>query len=323
MATQTLIQPTPYQSEADLRAIADLYNACDAVDKFDQGSSPAELKEDYADPDFDLSQDLRLWRNEDGSLLAVGSVWRPVPDTTVQGYLSLKVHPDWRYQGLEEQIIAWAEARLLKAAQGLNLPVQMDVGCYDSQTELIDLSQRQGFSPTRYFFRMTRSLAEPIPASTLPEGFTLRPVNAEQDAEAWVAMFNQSFIDHWNHHDLTLRDFHYYCSLSFYRPELNLVAVAADGTFAAFCESNIFPEDNARTGRLEGWVGVLGTRRGFRRQGLGRAMLLAGLRALQNVGMETALLGVDADNPSGALGLYQSVGFEQSRRSIVLRKQLA
>ena len=185
------------------------------------------------------------------------------------------------------------------------------MGFYDSQTELIDLSQRQGFSPTRYFFRMIRSLVEPIPDSTLPEGFTLRPVHAEQDAEAWVEMFNQSFIDHWNHHDLTLRDFHYYCSLSFYRPELNLLAVAADGTFAAFCESNIFPEDNARTGRLEGWVGVLGTRRGFRRWGLGRAMLLAGLRALQNAGMETALLGSMLTTPLGRWGFTNPLGFSR------------
>ena len=245
MATQTLIQPTPYQGEADLQAIADLYNACDAVDRFDQGTSPAELNEDYADPDFDLSQDLRLWRNEDGSLLAVGSVWRPVPDTKVQGHLSLKVHPDRRYQGLEEQIITWAEARLLEAAQGLNLPVQIDVGFYDSQTELIDLSQRQGFSPTRYFFRMIRSLVEPIPDSTLPEGFTLRPVHAEQDAEAWVEMFNQSFIDHWNHHDLTLRDFHYYCSCwsTALRPDTTAPRPRMGTDFAGFLKLTIPPNN--------------------------------------------------------------------------------
>jgi mycothiol synthase len=323
MATQTLIQPTPCQGEADLQVIADLYNACDVVDKFDQGTSPAELKEDYADPDFDMHQDLRLWRNPEGSLLAVGNVWRPQPDSKVQGYLGLRVHPDHRYQGIEEQIMAWGEARLLAAAQGLNLPIQLDVSYYDTQTELVCLAQSQGFSPTRYFFRMIRSLNQPIPEPVLPEGFTVRAVDAEQDAEAWVEMFNQSFIDHWNHQDFTVREFHYYCSLSFYRANLNLVAVAPDGTFAAFCESAIYPEDNRRSGRSEGWIGVLGTRRGFRRQGLGRAMLLAGLQVLQNAGMEMAILGVDADNPSGALGLYQSVGFQQQRRTIVLRKQLA
>lgn len=322
MTAQTLLRPTPYQGEADLEDIAALYNACDAVDKFDQGTSPAELQEDYADPDFDQAQDLRLWRNEAGNLLALGAVWRPIPETAVQGYLTVKVHPHHRYRGLEQEIIAWGESRLLATAAGKSLPVQLDLGCYDTQVELVTLYQGQGFTPTRYFFRMRRSLADPTPELVLPAGFTLRTVDAEVDAEAWVEMFNQSFIDHWNHHDLTLRDFHYFCSLSFYRPDLNLVAVAADGTFAAFCEATIHPEDNLRSGRQEGWIGVLGTRRGFRRQGLGRAMLLAGLKTLQAAGMEMALLGVDADNPSGALGLYKSVGFTQQRRTTVFRKRL-
>jgi mycothiol synthase len=322
MATQTLIQPVPYRSETDLEAIADLYNACDAVDKLDQGISPAELKEDYADPDFDLAHDLRLWWDRDGSLIAVGNVWRPTPNNQVQGYLSLKVHPDHRYQGLEEQIIDWCEARLLEAAAGLNLPVQLDLGFYDTQDELITLSQCQGYQPIRYFFRMVRHLKEPIPEPVLPDGFSLRTVDSDQDAETWVEMFNQTFIDHWNHHELTLRDFHYYCSLSHYRADLNLVAVAPDGTLAAFCEATIHPEDNFRSGRQAGWIGELGTRRGFRRQGLGRAMLLSGLQRLQAAGMETALLGVDADNPNGALGLYQSVGFMPQRRRVILRKRL-
>jgi mycothiol synthase len=323
MQNLTLSKPIPYRSEADLQAIADLVNACDAVDKFDRGTSPAELKEDYADPDFDLAQDLRLWYDEAGQLIALGEVWRSTPTTKVQAGLSLKVHPRWRYQGFEEAITAWAEARLLETAQGLNLPMELDTGCYDTQADLIALYHRQGYSPVRYFFRMTRDLAGPIAAPVLPEGFTLRTVDVDQEAEAWVEMFNQTFVDHWNHHDLTLREFQYYCSLSHYRADLNLVAVAPDGTLAAFCEGNIHPEDNLRTGRQEAWIGELGTRRGFRRRGLGRAMLLAGLRALQNAGMKIALLGVDADNPSGALGLYQSVGFRQQRRSVVLRKRLA
>jgi mycothiol synthase len=323
MATQFLLKPVPYRSEADLADIADLYNACEVVDRFDRGISPAELQEDFADPDFDLAEDLRLWRDDHGALMAVGSLWHPLPEGSVQGCLSLKVHPDYRYQGLEEQVIAWGEARLLAAAQGLDLPVQLDLDFYDTQSELLTLGQNQGFSPIRYFFHMTRSLVEPIPEPKLPAGFTLRTVDTETNAEAWVEMFNQTFIDHWNHHELTLQDFYYYCGLSCYQADLDLVALAPDGTFAAFCQSVIHHGDNLRTGRKEGWIGELGTRRGFRHRGLGRAMLLHGLQRLRAAGMETAILGVDADNPNGALGLYRSVGFRPKRRRVILRKQLA
>ena len=70
MTALTSFRLTPYQNEADLAAIADLINACEAVDRLDEGTSVAELKEDFANPDFDLVKDLRLWRDGEGKLLA-------------------------------------------------------------------------------------------------------------------------------------------------------------------------------------------------------------------------------------------------------------
>jgi ribosomal protein S18 acetylase RimI-like enzyme len=67
---------------------------------------------------------------------------------------------------------------------------------------------------------------------------------------------------------------------------------------------------------------VLGTRRGFRGRGLGRAMLLSGLSQLKQSGVETALLGVDSQNPSGALQLYKSVGFSQRDVSTTFSKSV-
>ncbi len=58
-----------------------------------------------------------------------------------------------------------------------------------------------------------------------------------------------------------------------------------------------------RSGRSEGWIELLGTRRGHRKIGLGRALVLAGLQRLKADGVETALLGVDGDNPTGATRL--------------------
>jgi ribosomal protein S18 acetylase RimI-like enzyme len=42
----------------------------------------------------------------------------------------------------------------------------------------------------------------------------------------------------------------------------------------------------------------------------------------KEMGMEESALSVDAENPSGALELYKSMGFEVIRRNTTYRKEL-
>ena len=98
------------------------------------------------------------------------------------------------------------------------------------------------------------------------------------------------------------------------------------------CLCDVNKEHIARIGRKEGWVDILGVRRAYRHQGLGRALLLAGLHVLKEAGMESAMplvlrpkdsgLGVDAESLTGATRLYESVGFVERRRYILYRRVL-
>ncbi len=78
--------------------------------------------------------------------------------------------------------------------------------------------------------------------------------------------------------------------------------------------------ENERFGRRRGWIDSVSVRRPWRRRGVARALLVRGLATLRDRGLDEAVLGVDADNPTGALGLYESVGFALHRRSAVYRK---
>jgi ribosomal protein S18 acetylase RimI-like enzyme len=62
--------------------------------------------------------------------------------------------------------------------------------------------------------------------------------------------------------------------------------------------------------------------RNYRKLGFGKNMLLAGMQKLKDYGMDTAMLGVDSVNPSGAVGLYDSVGFKVRRTNVSYRKTL-
>ncbi|MBD2461037.1 GNAT family N-acetyltransferase [Oscillatoria sp. FACHB-1407] len=307
-----MLSVSPYAGDTDLQAIADLLNYCATVDQLDQYSTPAELQLEFNDPLLDQSRDLQLWRDTTGRLIGFAQIWMPQSVTDVDGWLWFRVHPDARGSQIETDMIAWGERRLREIGRNKGVTVHLRSGCRSDQSYVIQLLEKSGFSVDRQFLTMMKSLIPPIPTPKIVEGFTLRPSQGRTDATAWVEMYNQSFVDHWNHHPLTVEEHCYWLENDpNYRPELDLVAIAPDGTFAAFCSCHIDREYNSHHGCNEGWIGRLGTRRGFRRMGLGRAMLLAGMQRLWEAGIDTVKLGVDTQNPNQALHLYESVGFRQ------------
>jgi len=305
-----------YAGESDLIAIAHLINTCEKVDRLDEGTSISELQQEFNQPSRDLARDICLWEDAGGKLIGFALLSISEPGEVTDGWLWFCVHPDARCGEVEAAAVVWGETRMREVAswRGARVKLRSWVNAVDA--DRISVLTNCGFQIDRHFWRMARSLSEPIAEPQFPQGFTLRVFPGEQDAEAWVEMYNQSFIDHWNHHDLTVDKFKYDLAKPIYRKDLDLVAVAVDGTFAAFCHGEISTEECDRTGRNEGWIMSLGTRRGFRKIGLGRAMLLAGLHRLKAAGVETAIIGVDAENPYGAMGLYESVGFHNIRDTI-------
>lgn len=318
-----------YKGEIDLEAIAQLFQACETVDRLDNWVSVTELRQEFLAPDVDKEHDIRLWEDADSKLIGFGQLSIPESGEIIDGFLTLKVHPTVRGEGIEQEIIAWAQRRMRLVGTKRAVNVKL-LSCERAEkTERIAILESCGFTVNRYFFRMERSLTEAFPKPELPAEFTLHSplspqfsgkVGQRRFLEAWVEMFNQTFIDHWNHHELTVEQAEHEISDPNYRPDMDLVAIDPDGTFAAFCDCFIHPEENEHKGSKEGWIGGLGTRRGFRKRGLGRAMLLSGMQRLQAVGMDKALLAVDAENPSGATRLYESVGFRKVHTNIVFVK---
>ena len=314
--------PRNFAGAADVGPICDLLNACDAVDKLDDNYSVEDLRREYASPEVDPARDLRLWEDENGLLKGFGRIGVPTSLEYADVYVYVRVHPDARGQGLEREIMAWCEERAREVAAERALPGRVLSRTRDYDAYGRGILEEHGYHVVRYFFLMKRPLDEPIPGPQFPEGFTLRHSEGEADAERWVEMFNDSFVDHWNHHPRHLEGHKHWLSSPKYNPARDLIALAPDGTFAAFCLCGIDPDDNARNNRSEGWIHILGTRRGYRKIGLGRAMLLAGLHRLKADGVEVAKLGVDADNLTGALRLYESAGFQKEQINVSYCKEL-
>jgi len=64
----------------------------------------------------------------------------------------------------------------------------------------------------------------------------------------------------------------------------------------------------------------LGTRRPWRKRGIAATLMCESMRAFKAAGLDYAGLGVDTENPTGALGLYERLGFTVIKRSITFAK---
>lgn len=313
----------PYKSETDLETIAELLNSSESANEFHEWPSPAEILMQLEAPSVDKQRDICLWEDSNSQLMAIAGLMIPEIGADIAGILWFRVDPQTKGNNLAAQILEWGEKRMGEVGRERNVKVKVLCGTHGDNSQRISLLESCGFEIERYFLTMERSLTEPIPEAEFPEGFTLKHIDSEVDAAAWAEMFNQTFIDHWNHQDITVESVKDKLNDPKYRSELSLVAVAPDGTFAAFCDCQIHPENNQLNKRKDGFVNPLGTRRGFRKQGLGRGILLSALKFLKAEGMETAMLYVDADNLSGATRLYESVGFQRVNTQIAYIKEVS
>ncbi|TVQ11875.1 MAG: GNAT family N-acetyltransferase [Leptolyngbya sp. DLM2.Bin27] len=322
----TSTQSRPSIGQADLPAIATFHDICEQVDQLDNTVILADLQRRLDHPPPGGTHHRQLWETPEGELVGVVALElddpTDMPSDALEGWVGIFVHPDWRGQHLETELLSWTERHVREQATAAQRPAKLFAGARLDAPYYRAIYETPGYEVIRQFHTMARSLADLLPQPQFPTGFTSRPTTAEE-AEDWVALFNQSFVDHWHFTPMTLEDRQHRLTLPTYQPEFDWVTVAPDGTLAGFCGGHIRHEKNALKNRSEGWINILGTRRGYRRQGLARAMLLQGLHQLQAAGMTTASLGVDSQNPNQAMGLYKSVGFTVKETHLTYEKSLS
>lgn len=292
---------------ADIAALVKLNNSTGQVD---EDTLVCDLQEFFEASNVDKARDLRLWNDTHGKLTGFGQLVIIEQDNELEGYLYFDVHPTQGSYALETEILQWSEKRLREVAKKRSLSAKLRLRSQENKILRRVLLEKQGFTAERCFLTKACSLNQSLSLPSLPSGFTLRSLSGEQELQAWVDLFNESFIDHWDHHDIRLETVRQWLKNPSYRPDLNLIAVAPGGTFAAFCVGYSNQEENTRTGRNEGWIKLLGTRRGFRKLGLGRALLLAQMNQQKAAGVDCLKLGVDAQNLTSATRLYESLGFQ-------------
>ena len=182
------------------------------------------------------------------------------------------------------------------------------------------LLESQGYEIVRYDYEMERANLDDIQPLPLPAGVELRPALEEHLRAIWATEI-EVFRDHWGSVDDSEASFER--KRTDPRRDMSLWVVAWQGDqIVGQVLNRIDHEANAELGLKRGRVNSVGVRRAWRRQGIARALVAESLRVLRDAGMTSAGLGVDAENPHGALGVYEASGFRVVRTERVYRKPI-
>ncbi len=235
-----------------------------------------------------------LWETPAGQIAAVLN-----PEGT-SGDAFFQVHPLLRTPALEEEMLAVAEECL--AAPDPNGGRVLHLFADQSDHLRQAMFQRRGYTRADWpEYQRRRPLLDDIPTVPIPAGYTVRPVGDESDLPARSYVSWQAF--HPDEPDSDYQGWEWYHNIQrapLYRRDLDIVAVAPDGSHAAFCTA--WFDDVTRTGVFE----PVGTAPAHQRKGLGKAVMYEAMRRLKRLGADLAYVG---SYSPGAHALYASVGF--------------
>lgn len=256
----------------------------------------------------------RLWFSGDD---LTGWGWASLPhrvrrnDGSVKNatsaYLAYQVHPD--RAELVDEVIAWYD--------GLTVGLERTVVAQAADKFGLERWAAHGYRPdpdslgdtgfwTQLNVRELYDVEEPV----LPDGFRFRTAD-EAGPQAAV----QAHVDAWAPSPYTVEAYEGVRQTPPYRGDLHVLIEAPDGTMAA--STIMWLDEVNKTAEFE----PVGTHPRYRRRGLGRALLLHGMRLARAAGadrMTVACLG--APGHRAARQLYYSVGFRQFTRDVPLIK---
>ena len=319
------VQARSFSYPADLAAMAELVTAVSHLDG-DQWFPTADVLAVHwrSTPSFDPERDCLVVEDGAGMAAMVSVEPQHRAGKTIH-WTEGWVRPDRRRQGIGRALLGWAERHALeivrtRAIETVDLPQYMGFGIVESNPAALAFAGSTGYARLRYGFQMHRDLAEPIADRRLPAGIELRPVRPEHHRQIWDADV-EAFRDHFEPRERDETDF----VAAFTAPnvETDLWRVAWDGNEVVGSVMNqIDPHENAKAGLDIGWLEHVSVRRAWRGRGVGSALIVASLHALRERGMTVASLGVDGENLTGALRLYEQLGFRRHKTWITHRKPL-
>lgn len=305
-------RPVRYQGDGlhpdDLAALLLIANRTDEAFLGETDTTEAEVVEMAAGPDVAREESLLV---VDAAGQPVGAGWYEVDTVGRQIFCESYVVPQRDGSDVLQAALVRhgidVGRRIVAGRDGWRLRA----GSLAQEEAYAETLQANGYQLVRRFWRMEiRSDSPEIPAvvPSLPDGVTVETGGSDVQRQAIHEVDQAAFADHWNFTPRTYEEnWQHLLAEAGARPELwSLLRV--DGDPAAICLLS--------DGRLElgfSYVTVLGVRREYRRRGLAQLLLRRAFVQARDAGLVGTALHVDAENPTGATRLYESVGMSAAQ----------
>jgi mycothiol synthase len=288
---------------ADAAAVAAVIAALESSLYGRSGFSQADLEDEWSD--LDLGRDARVVRDGErivgyGVVRDGGELWR------AEGY----VHPDALGRGIGRLIATRLEEDVTQRGAGR---IQHSVLEADSAAH--GLLESLGYRVVRVFRELRIELDAPPPAPRWPDALRVVAFDPERDGREFHEAHQEAFAGTWG---FTPRDFDSWSkgNLAGERFDPTLWCVIRAGHEIA--AGTICTGDTYGGGFVHG----LFTRRPWRRQGVGAALLCDVFGRFWERGERRVGLGVDAANETGAFRLYERAGMTPALGWLVYEKEL-
>ncbi|GAA3697807.1 GNAT family N-acetyltransferase [Arthrobacter ginkgonis] len=328
---------------ADTEAWSVLTDVLAEADGTDERYAPEDLAEELDEPGFTPALDsIGVW--DGGRMVGYGQL--RIKAALLEGRAMASIHggvdPAYRGRGVGRDIMDRLEARAgeLSAQRHPGAPVRVDVWANAPGSGTTRLAAARGYEPVRYFQDMRLDLPiwqDPDAGQPSPLALPFDP----RHAEAVRLAHNEAFADHWGSTPRTPEAWADMLASRSARPALSRVALAgpqADASAGPAAspgpEGSGTPAADSPAGAVDSYVlcaewtpgtlhvNLVGTRRRARGRGLAATLLTDVVRAAREAGYRRVELGVDSESPTGAVGLYERVGFAKVRTNVVYSRLL-
>lgn len=313
-----------FQDDNDYQRIAMLRVETNAWDEVEAADDPEQLKYFFEHQEgLDVHRDL-IFAMVDGELVGYARMFQYIEKASSNQVFSVYglTRPQWRGKGIGQALLCVLEgrARELVQANPPDTAALIESFIVTKRSGVAALFEQQGFQHVRSFVIMKRPDLENIPSMALPEGIETRPVLPEHYRPIWDAAC-EAFSEHWGYFDVSEESYQAYLKAPEFQPDLWQVAWEGDAV-VGMVRSYINAKENERYGFRRGWTEDICVRKPWRGKGVASALIARSLQTLKNQGMEHAALGVDVNNPTGALRLYLSLGYQTYQEEVCYRKTL-